>query len=68
MIHGAKTVPVERLQLSRSGVSELAAQALAAQRAAGLVRADFLIVAVEPGQSDTAHDAATAALRAAEPR
>lgn len=65
MIHGAKTVPVERLQLSPSPTAEIAAQAIAAQKEAGLTRADFIVIAVEPGQSDVAHGAAAAAVRAA---
>lgn len=68
MIHGAKTVPVERLQLSPSPTAEIAAMATAAQKEAGLTRADFIVIAVEPGQSDVAHAAATAAVRGADAR
>lgn len=50
------TVPSERLRLSPAPTSELAAGAMHAQRRAGLedAHADFVIVAVPAGESDTA--------------
>jgi arginine repressor len=49
---GAKYVPVGRLLQSRSPVTELGAAAMQAQDAAGLDRADFIVIAVEPGTAD----------------
>lgn len=42
-------VDAERLLLSKAPAAELAAAAQDAQRAAGLERADFVVVAVERG-------------------
>lgn len=47
---GVALVASETLNLSKSPTSELAAAALAAQNAAGLERADFIVVAVTPGE------------------
>lgn len=60
---GFALVARERLELSRSPTSELAAAALDAQRAAGLERADFIVVAVRPGEVVDAGDVVRRALQ-----
>lgn len=54
------------LELSRSPAAEIAAAALAAQRTAGLERADFVVVAVEPGNLHRTAELVRSALDAAE--
>lgn len=51
---GTSVVASERLRLSRAPAAEIAAAALQAQRDAGLERADFVVLAVEPGKLDAA--------------
>lgn len=46
---GTSTVSTEKLDLSRAPTAEVAAAALEAQKAAGLEKAAFVVVAVEPG-------------------
>lgn len=60
---GAKYVPVGRLYQSRSPIAELGAAAQQAQAAAGIGAADFIVVAVEPGQADAVVAAVEAAAR-----
>jgi hypothetical protein len=45
---GTATVLEGELALSKDPTAELAAAALAAQEAAGLDRADFIVIAVQP--------------------
>lgn len=70
MKHGTAPVPEERLRLARSPAAELAAAAIAARDAAGLAPqdTDYVVVAIEAGQSDTAELAARRALEQADPR
>lgn len=60
------TAPVarERLLVSPAPAAEIAAAAYHAQQLAGLEQADFVVIAVEPGQLNEADDAINAALGA----
>lgn len=54
------TVTVERLRLSRAPAADLAGAAMQAQQAAGLARADFIIIAVDPADANVDELAARA--------
>lgn len=54
---GVALVASETLNLSKSPTSELAAAAVAAQNDADLERADFIVVAVTPGELGNVVDA-----------
>lgn len=68
MRNASRAIAEERLRLSKSPASEIAQAALDAQQAAGLDRADFLVIAVEPGQADVAEQAIDGAIDGADPR
>lgn len=57
----ARHVAEATLRLSKAPTAELAAAALEAQEAAGLERADFIVVAVPPGTAPATVDAVAAA-------
>lgn len=55
-LSGTRRVNVEQLRLSRAPAAEIAAAALNAQRDDDLTQADFVVVAVEPGQGAATED------------
>lgn len=55
-------VDVERLQLSKAPIAELAATALEAQERAGLEQADWIVVACKPGDGVNVEQTVAAAL------
>lgn len=59
----AALVEEGRLRLSRAPHAELSAAALEAQEAAGLDSADFIVIAVTPGEGGDALEAAEAAAK-----